>query len=135
MKLLALIPALALVGCATPDFGKAVDANAGNYKIYNDGALAQQRAIEMCFIHNPDKAQCAILAASTNAVQTLAGRPDAIRVPKTSAEIAGEVVSDVAKFGIGAVVVREGVRTRQAPAPQVVNPEIVRPEIVMVPAN
>lgn len=101
MKALFLIIPLALGGCATADFGTAVEANRSNYKMYSDGQIAQQATLQACFVHNPDKSHCSILAAGTNATQTLAGRPDKIREPATNGELATGIIKDVVT---GAVV-------------------------------
>jgi G:T/U-mismatch repair DNA glycosylase len=148
-KLLTLIAlALGLTGCATADFSKAVDANAGNYKNYSDGQIAQQQTLQACFQFNPDKSQCAILAAGTNAVQTLAGRPEKIREPATNGELAtglakdivtGAVVYGIAQQASGAVqrgqdnsasVASQGIEAASKP-PLVVD----KPVIVTVPAG
>jgi hypothetical protein len=149
MKFIITIIALALAGCgSTADFKTSVDANVQTFKLYNDAALAAQRTLIACYEHNPNKSECSILAASTNAVQTLAGRPDAIRTPRTNAEVAGDVTGKVVDatvtLGVATVVggaLKDGfdaaakdpvqVRTQT----QVVRPEIVRPEVILVPGQ
>ena len=144
--IIALSIALGLTGCTTADFGKAVDANVGNYKNYSDGQIAQQQTLQACFQHNPDKSQCAILAAGTNAVQTLAGRPEKIREPATNGELAtglakdivtGAVVYGIAQQASGAIqrgqdnsaaVASQGIEAASKP-PLVVD----KPVIVQVP--
>ena len=146
-KIITLIVlALGLTGCATADFGKAVDANVGNYKNYSDGQIAQQQTLQACFQHNPNKSECSILAAGTNATQTLAGRPDKIRDPATNGELAasiggkivdGVIVGTIAReagkaigkgFDSNSTTASEGIAAAQKP-PLVVD----KPVIVQVP--
>lgn len=90
------IAALFLAGCSTTDYAKGVQANVDTYKLFSDGQLAQQTSIQDCFKHNPNKSECSILAAGTNAVQTLAGQPAPIRIAKTN----GEIFESVATVGL-----------------------------------
>ena len=142
MKFIITIIALALAGCgSTADFKTAVDANVEQFKIYNDAHLAAQRTLLACYEHNPNKSECSILAAGTNAVQTLAGRPDAIRTPKTNAEAAADVtgkVADVAlTLGVATIAgeaIKESVDAASKPPVQV-RTQIVEPRIIQVPAG
>lgn len=99
-KILILIPALLLAACNESDYASGVKANAEVYKMYSDLGLAQQASIGACFQFSKDPAYCAILAASTNSVQTLGGRPEPIRVAKT----AGEIMESIASIGLDASV-------------------------------
>jgi hypothetical protein len=140
MKIIITIIALALAGCgSTADFKTAVDANVQTFKLYNDAHLAAQRTLIACYEHNPNKSECSILAASTNAVQTLAGRPDVIRTPKTNTEVAGDVTGKVVDaavtLGVATVVggaLKDGFDAA-AKDPVQVQTQVVRPEVILVP--
>lgn len=107
MKFIALIAAaLALTGCASTDYAKGVQANVDQYKLFSDGQLAQQASIQSCFQHNPNKSECSIVLAGTNATQTLAGQPTAIRVAKTN----GEIFESVATVGMEKTVLIYGAK-------------------------
>ena len=143
-----IVSVFSLSACTTTDFGKAVDANVGNYKHYSDGQIAQQQTLQACYQHNPNKSECSILAAGTNATQTLAGRPDKIREPATNGELAasvtgkivdGAIVYSVAKeagkaiskgFDANSTTASEGIAAAQKP-PLVVD----KPVIVQVPVG
>lgn len=132
MKLLALALPLFLVGCATADFQKSLDAQERQFKLYSDNHLAQQETIRACFEHNPNKSECSILAAGTNASQTLAGRPDAVRSPATNGEL---ITTGVTTLGTAAVIgyvggkvaeTRTVTNTNQVSQPtQVIEPRVI----------
>ena len=90
------IAALFLAGCSTTDYAKGVQANVDTYKLFSDGQLAQHASIQSCFQFNPNKGECTVALASTNAVQTLAGQPAPIRIAKTN----GEIFESVATVGL-----------------------------------
>lgn len=149
MKRLFIImaAALALAGCSTTDYAKGVQANVDNFKLFSDGQLAQQTSIQACYQHNPNKSECSILAAGTNATQTLAGRPDPIRIAKTN----GEIFESVATVGMeksvliyGAKAVAAAFKSSQA-STQAASaagieaaskpPLIVQPTVIEVPTT
>lgn len=101
MKILALAIPLLLVGCSTADFQKSLDAQAKMFEKFNDAQIAQQKSIQACYAHNPNKSECSILAAGTNATQTLGGRPDAVRSPATNGEL---ITTGVTTLGTAAVI-------------------------------
>lgn len=142
MKYIITIITLALAGCGTTaDFKTGVDANVQTFKLYNDSALAAQRTLVACYEHNPNKSECSILAASTNAVQTLAGRPDQIRTPRTNAEVAGDVtgklVDATVTLGVATVVggaLKDGFDAASRDPVQV-RTQVVEPRIIQVPVG
>lgn len=101
-----LAAALSLAACSTTDYAKGVQANVDSYKLFSDGQIAQQNSIKACYEHNPNKSECSILAAGTNATQTLAGRPDLIRIAKTN----GEIFESVATVGMEKAVLIYGAK-------------------------
>jgi hypothetical protein len=116
-KTLIALSVLALAGCSTTDYAKGVQANVDTFKLFSDGQLAQQTSIQSCYQHNPNKSECSILAAGTNATQTLAGRPDPIRVAKTNGEIFESVATvgmDKAVLIYGAKAVAQAFKSAQA---------------------
>lgn len=111
------LAALFLAGCSTTDYAKGVQANVDTFKLFSDGQLAQQASIQACYTHNPNKSECSILAAGTNATQTLAGKPEAIRVAKTNGEIFESVANaglDKAIYIYGAKAVASAFKASQA---------------------
>lgn len=109
----AALAALALTACAglgsgASSYEKGLDANVRQYQLFSDVQLAQQQTLQACFQHNPNKSECSINMASTNAQQTLAGQPQALRVAKSPGEIAESIVNNGLEqtkwlFGIDAV--------------------------------
>lgn len=99
-RFLLIFAALALAGCSTTAYEKGLEANVKQYSLFSDTQLAQQQTISTCFQFNPNKSECSILAAGTNATQTLAGQPQALRVAKSP----GEIFESVAKMGFDATV-------------------------------
>jgi hypothetical protein len=102
------------------------------FEKFNDAQIAQQRAIQACYEHNPNKSECSIVQAGTNATQTLAGRPDAVRSPATNGELIKGGVTDIGKAAVigavGSEVAKTRTVTQQVSQPtQVIEPVIVRP--------
>lgn len=135
-----------------------LNANVQQYKLFSDGQLAQQQTLITCFQHNPNKSECSILTASTNAVSTLAGQPQPLRIAKST----GEILETIADKGLEAAKVIYGVRavsdavqaqakalkdtaaagaaaqaeTAQAGIEAASKPPlVVRPEVIQVPAG
>ena len=109
----AAVAALILTACAglgsgASSYEKCLDANVKQYQLFSDIQLAQQQTLQRCFEFNPNKSECSINMASTNAQQTLAGQPQALRVAKSPGEIAESIVNNgfektVQIFGIDAI--------------------------------
>ena len=111
MRILITIGAvLALTACSSMTgkgaYESGLDANVAQYKLFSDVQLAQQQALQTCYQYNPNKSECAINQASTNAVQTLAGQPKPLRV----AESVGEIMKSIAKDGFEATKIIYGVK-------------------------
>jgi hypothetical protein len=112
-RLLASLAAVAVLAACGSTAGPSayeagLRANVDQYKLFSDGQLAQQQTLQACYQHNPNKSECSILAAGTNATQTLAGQPQALRVAKSQGEIAESLVTrgldaTVKIYGITAV--------------------------------
>lgn len=110
---LATAAALVLTACAglgnsDSSYKQGLDANVKQYQLFSDTMLAQQQTLQACFQFNPNKSECSINMAATNAQQTLAGQPQALRVAKSPGEIAESIVNNglektVQIFGIDAV--------------------------------
>ena len=137
MKYLAIPLALALTGCSTPDFQRSLEIQAAMFEKFNDAQIAQQKSIQACYAHNPNKSECSILAAGTNATQTLGGRPDAVRSPATNGEL---IKSGVTTLGTAAAVAYVGgkaAETRTVTNTQQVSQptQVIRPEVVLAPGN
>lgn len=109
-KFLILCAAFALTACGSMGgkgaYESGLDANVAQYKLFSDVQLAQQQALQTCYQYNPNKSECAINQASTNAVQTLAGQPKPLRV----AESVGEIMKSIAKDGFEATKVIYGIK-------------------------
>lgn len=115
-KFFIVLAALALTACGSMSgpgaYEAGLNANVQQYKLFSDGQLAQQQTLITCFQHNPNKSECSILTASTNAVQTLAGQPKPLRIAKSTGEIIETIAEkgvDAAKFIYGADAVRDAV--------------------------
>lgn len=135
MKYLALAIPLLLTGCATADFQKSLAIQAEMFDKFNLAQIAQQESIRACFEHNPNKSECSILAAGTNATQTLGGRPDAVRSPATNGEL---ITTGVTTLGTAAVIGYVGgkVAETRTVTQQVSQPtQVIRPEVIQVPAQ
>ena len=107
----AILAAVAVLPACAPMTGPGayeagLKANVDQYKLFSDGQLAQQKTLQTCFQHNPNKSECSILTASTNAVQTLAGQPKPLRVAKST----GEILETIADKGMDAAKVIFGVK-------------------------
>ena len=152
MKRFITIAASVLLVACNSDYEAGVKANVDVYKLYNDLGLAQQASIAACFQTSKDPAYCAILAASTNTTQTLAGRPEPIRVAKTSGEIIESVMTvglDRAVYIYGAKAVanafKSSVEANKSTAsagiaaaskdPLVVNPVVIEVPVEPAPAT
>lgn len=112
-KFLILCAALALTACGAMQgpgaYESGLKANVDQYKLQTDVQLAQQQAIQICYQYNPNKSECAINQASTNAVQTLAGGPKPLRI----ASSVGEIVQAIADKGLDAAKVIYGIKAVQ----------------------
>lgn len=108
-KFLILCAAFALTACGAMQgpgaYESGLKANVDQYKLFSDTQLAQQQTLQACYQHNPNKSECAILTAGTNAVQTLAGQPKPLRVAKS----VGEIVEAIADKGLDAAKVIYGI--------------------------
>lgn len=107
MKRIAIIlSAVVLAGCGTSSYQRGVAGNVLQYREFSALMHHQQNTLNSCFnaagqSENPnDLALCAVLAASTNAQQTLAGQPAPIRIAKSP----GEIAESIAKYGFDATV-------------------------------
>jgi len=143
----ALTAVVTLSACAPQSYRVGVAGNVANYREFSELMHSQQNSINSCFnaagaTNDPQAlSTCAILAAGTNAQQTLAGRPDQIRVAKSPEEI----LETITKSGLDAAVkiygfkqvgevIRSGFQaSSKDPLVQIVRPEIVQPEVVFVP--
>lgn len=114
MKRIAqLLASLALVGllaaCGTTGgtgaYEAGLKANVDQYRLQTDVQLAQQQTLQFCFQYNPNKSECAINTASTNAQQTLAGQPQPLRIAKST----GEILEAIADKGFEAAKVMYGI--------------------------
>jgi hypothetical protein len=110
-QLLASLAAVAVLSaCGTIGGGSAYEAglkaNVDQYKLFSDTQLAQQQTLQTCYAHNPNKSECSILTAATNAQQTLAGQPQALRVAKSQ----GEIIESLASQGMDATVKVYGIQ-------------------------
>lgn len=159
-KFFIVLAALALTACGSMSgpgaYEAGLTANVQQYKLFSDGQLAQQQSISTCYQFNPNKSECSILAASTNAMQTLAGQPKPLRVAKSAGEIAESLLekgfdATVKIFGIAAVrdvmtaqadAAREAAVAASAAQADVAQagieaaskpPLVVRPEVIQVP--
>lgn len=109
----AAVAALILTACAGLGSGESsykqgLDANVEQYRLFSDTQIAQQQTLQNCYQFNPNKSECSILTAATNAQQTLAGQPQALRVAKSPGEIAESIVdrgldATVKIYGIDAI--------------------------------
>lgn len=153
--LLALSSIALFAGCATgpnSSYKQGVAGNVVNYREFSTLMHSQQNTLTSCF--NAAGASrdasalslCAVLAAGTNAQQTLAGQPAAIRVAKSPEEIQEAILSGgmdmaVKMFGLKQVaeVMKSGFSAAakdpvvEIVRPEVVNPVVVQPTIVQVP--
>lgn len=130
-KIISLLVVLSLVGCSS--FSEAVKGNQDNYKEYVTLQLAQHKTIQECYKSAANKSECSVLAGSTNATQSLAGKPDQIRVPKAPSEVAESIIKDglqgaVMIYGLKAVssVIKTGLTS--AGKVEVIRPEVIQPE-------
>jgi hypothetical protein len=142
MKYLALAIPLLLTGCATADFQASLNTQAAMFEKFNDAQIAQQKSIQACFEHNPNKSECSILAAGTNATQTLGGRPDAVRSPATNGELITTGVTTLGTALVVGAVAKEVAETRtvtntqQVSQPtQVIEPRVIEPTVIFTPAQ
>lgn len=106
---LILCAAFALTACGAMGgkgaYESGLDANVQQYKLFSDTQLAQQQSIQACYQFNPNKSECSINMASTNAVQTLAGQPKPLRVAKSI----GEIMETIADKGFEAAKIIYGI--------------------------
>jgi len=103
-----VLTACAGLGSGESSYKQGLDANVQQYQLFSDTQLAQQVTLQNCYQFNPNKSECSILTAATNAQQTLAGQPAQLRVAKSPGEIAESIVNrgldaTVKIFGIDAV--------------------------------
>lgn len=132
-----------LMGCGTfggeSSYVTGVAANSESNIAYQSTQMKQLDVSNKCYdtaTNTIEKAFCAIVQNGTVPVQTLGGRPTAIRVAKTPGEITESIVSktlDVGGMVYGANLVGNAVQSGISAAgkpPLVVRPEIVNPVIV-----
>lgn len=142
LALLAMV-AWAMVGCAAfgdeSSYVTGVAANTESNFAYQSTQMKALDVNSKCYdtaTNTIEKAFCAIVQNGTVPVQTLGGRPAAIRVAKSPGEITESVVKDVLNIGgmayganqIGKVV-SSGI-SAAGKDPVIVRPEIVTPVIV-----
>lgn len=148
--LFVLAVAIVLTACAATTgpgaYEAGLKANVDQYKLFSDGQLAQQQTLQACFRFNPNKSECSILTASTNAEQTLAGQPKPLRVAKSVGEILEAMTERgfdgaVKLYGIAAV--RDAMKANAAALADVSkagitaaakDPLVVQPTVIEVPA-
>lgn len=134
MKYLALAIPLLLTGCATADFQKSLEIQAAMFEKFNDAQIAQQKTVQSCYEHNPNKSECSILAAGTNATQTLGGRPDAVRSPATNAELITTGVTTLGTVVVAGKVAGKVAETRTVTNTQQVPQQVVEPRVITITA-
>lgn len=144
---LGALTLLSLTACGSFNgYREGVAGNVATYREHVTVMMSQQNTINSCFNAagatktSGDLALCAVLAASTNQTQVLAGRPEPIRVAKSKEEILGSI----AEGGMDAAVKIYGFKAVSqaigkgfdalAVQPEVVRPEVVQPVVVTVPA-
>ena len=149
--LLVLFITSVLAACGTTgnnsSYKQGVAGNVINYREFSGIMHNQQNTLNSCFNaagYTKDAsavALCAVLAAGTNAQQTLSGQPEAIRVAKSPEEVQEAItthgidaavkifgfkqVADVMKSGFSAAA--------KDPVVEIVRPEIVKPEVIIIP--
>lgn len=137
------LAALSLSACGSFNaYREGVAGNVATYRSHVSVMMSQQNTLNSCFNaagatnSSSDLALCAVLAASTNTTQVLAGKPEPIRVAKSKEEILESITNNgldatVKVFGFKAVsqAIGKGFDAL-AVQPEVVRPEIVRPEVV-----
>lgn len=95
----AFTSAALLAGCAGGGYKQGVAGNVLQYREYSNVMHSQQNSLNSCFNaagqtkSSGDLALCAVLAAGTNAQQTLAGQPAPIRIAKSPEEIAETIIT------------------------------------------
>lgn len=150
-----VLTACAGLGSGESSYKQGLDANVQQYQLFSDTQLAQQVTLQNCYQFNPNKSECSILTAATNAQQTLAGQPAQLRVAKSPGEIAESIVRDGLErtmqiFGIDAIrqavksnaqAFRDAAATSAAAQADIAklgieaaakDPLVVRPEIITV---
>lgn len=103
----AVVVVLSACGAMTGPgaYEAGLKANVDQYKLFSDVQLAQQQTLQACYQYNPNKSECAINTAATNAQQTLAGQPQALRIAKST----GEILEFIAEKGFDAAKVMYGI--------------------------
>ena len=141
-KILLLLAIASLTACSTMGESSYVTGVAANSESNISYQSTQMKALDVnnkCYdtaTNTIERAFCAIVQNGTVPVQTLGGRPTAIRVAKTPGEIAGEIASkalDIGGMAYGANQIGKAVSSGINAAgrdPLVVRPEIVTPVIV-----
>lgn len=98
-----------LAACSSPgglsSYEAGLKANVDQYRLQTDVQLAQQQTLQACYKYNPNKSECAINTAATNAQQTLAGQPQPLRIAKST----GEILEAIADKGLEAAKVIYGI--------------------------
>lgn len=141
-KILLLLAIASLTACSTMGESSYVTGVAANSESNISYQSTQMKALDVnnkCYdtaTNTIERAFCAIVQNGTVPVQTLGGRPTAIRVAKTPGEIAGEIAGkalDIGGMAYGANQIGKAVSSGINAAgrdPLVVRPEIVTPVIV-----
>lgn len=148
LRLVAVLgSAVVLAACGSTkgsSYQQGVAGNVKNYSEFSTVMHSQQNTLNSCFnaagsTKDPSAvAMCAVLAAGTNAQQTLAGQPEAIRIAKSPEEVTETIMSKgldaaVKIFGFKQVanVMSKGFdAAAKDPLVEIVRPEVVKPEIV-----
>ena len=141
-KILLLLAIASLTACSTMGESSYVTGVAANSESNISYQSTQMKALDVnnkCYdtaTNTIERAFCAIVQNGTVPVQTLGGRPTAIRVAKTPGEIAGEIAGkalDIGGMAYGANQIGKAVSSGINAAgrdPLVVRPEVVTPVIV-----
>jgi hypothetical protein len=129
-----------LAGCSNTSYVHGVNANkAGNTQFM---ALQgeQQVSIQLCYMYSKNTAECSIVAAGTNAVQTLGGRPTPIRIASSPEEITQAIAERGFQYALGIYGAKQlgdvlknatnANATVVETQPVIVRPEVVNPVIV-----
>lgn len=139
--LIAMVSCL-LMACGTMGESSYVTGVAANSESNISYQSTQMKALDVnnkCYdtaTNTIERAFCAIVQNGTVPVQTLGGRPTAIRVAKTPGEIAGDIASQALNIGgmaYGANQLGKTIGAGISAAgkdPVIVRPEIVNPVIV-----
>ena len=142
-SIISILSIVSLTACASfggdSSYTTGVAANTESNMVYQSTQMKALDVNSKCYdtaTNTIEKAFCAIVQNGTVPVQTLGGRPTAVRVAKTPGEITESIVKEVLSVGglaYGANQISRTISTGISAAgkdPLVVRPEIVTPVIV-----